>query len=91
MDLVALKEKIIWNTQSKISKEILWKEIMDYYWLVQIMKLTIVFKYFLNILDDEEFNNYVEIVKKYTKLEDNNLIYKILPIIDKLLNHRKMS
>lgn len=42
-------------------------------------------------LDDEEFNNYVEIVKKYTKIEDNNLIYKILPIIDQLLNHRKIS
>ncbi|CAD8197867.1 unnamed protein product [Paramecium octaurelia] len=40
---------------------------------------------------DEEFNNYMEIVKQYTKLEDNNLIYKILPIIDKLMNHRKMS
>ncbi|CAD8113168.1 unnamed protein product [Paramecium primaurelia] len=40
---------------------------------------------------DEEFNNYVEIVKQYTKLEDNNLIYKLLPIIDKLLNHRKVS
>ncbi|CAD8122741.1 unnamed protein product [Paramecium sonneborni] len=40
---------------------------------------------------DQEFNNYVEIVKKYTKLEDNNLVYKVLPIIDKLLNHRKMS
>ncbi|CAD8123821.1 unnamed protein product [Paramecium sonneborni] len=40
---------------------------------------------------DEEFNNYVEIVKKYTKLDDNNLIYKVLPIIDKLFNHRKMS
>ncbi|CAD8112233.1 unnamed protein product [Paramecium sonneborni] len=40
---------------------------------------------------DEEFNNYVEIVKKLTKLEDENLIYKVLPIIDKLLNHRKIS
>ncbi|CAD8104841.1 unnamed protein product [Paramecium primaurelia] len=40
---------------------------------------------------DEEFNNYVEIVKKYTKIEDNNLIYNVLPIIDKLLNHRKIS
>jgi hypothetical protein len=43
------------------------------------------------ILDDEEFNNYVEIVKKYAKLEDENLIYKVLPTIDKLLNHRKNS
>ncbi|CAD8207204.1 unnamed protein product [Paramecium octaurelia] len=40
---------------------------------------------------DEEFNNYVEIVKKQTKLDDENLIYKVLPIIDKLLNHRKTS
>ncbi|CAD8205023.1 unnamed protein product [Paramecium pentaurelia] len=40
---------------------------------------------------DDEFNNYVEIVKKYTKLDDENLIYKVLPIIDKLLNHRKTS
>ena len=47
--------------------------------------------YVLLILDDEEFNNYVEIVKKQTKLEDENLIYKVLPIIDKLLNHRKTS
>ncbi|CAD8194307.1 unnamed protein product [Paramecium octaurelia] len=40
---------------------------------------------------DDEFNNYVEIVKKQTKLDDENLIYKVLPIIDKLLNHRKTS
>ncbi|CAD8120280.1 unnamed protein product [Paramecium sonneborni] len=40
---------------------------------------------------DDEFNNYVEIVKKQCKLDDENLIYKVLPIIDKLLNHRKIS
>lgn len=41
--------------------------------------------------DDEEFNNYVEILKKLAKLDDENLTYKVLPTIDKLLNHRKNS
>lgn len=45
----------------------------------------------LSYLDDDEFNEYVEIVKKQSKLDDENLIYKVLPIIDKLLNHRKNS
>lgn len=42
-------------------------------------------------LDDEEFNNYVEIVKDSAKLDDENLIYKVLPTINKLLGHRKIS
>ena len=37
---------------------------------------------------DEEFNSYVEKVKTMMRLEDENLTYKILPTIDKLLSHR---
>ncbi|CAD8077722.1 unnamed protein product [Paramecium primaurelia] len=40
---------------------------------------------------DTEFNQYVEIVKEEAKLEDDNLVYSVLPTIDKMLNHRKMS
>ncbi|CAD8180323.1 unnamed protein product [Paramecium octaurelia] len=40
---------------------------------------------------DSEFNQYVEIVKEEAKLEDDNLVYSVLPTIDKMLNHRKMS
>ena len=42
-------------------------------------------------LDDQEFNHYVEIVKEEAKLEDDNQVYKILPTVDKMLNHRKLS
>lgn len=37
---------------------------------------------------DEEFNSYVEKVKTMMRLDDENLTYKILPTIDKLLSHR---
>ncbi|CAD8073681.1 unnamed protein product [Paramecium sonneborni] len=40
---------------------------------------------------DQEFNNYVEIVKKEAKLEDDNQVYKILATVDRMLNHRKIS
>ncbi|CAD8172287.1 unnamed protein product [Paramecium octaurelia] len=40
---------------------------------------------------DTEFNQYVEIVKEEAKLDDDNLVYRVLPTIDRMLNHRKMS
>ncbi|CAD8078726.1 unnamed protein product [Paramecium sonneborni] len=40
---------------------------------------------------DQDFNHYVEIVKKEAKLVDDNQVYKILPTVDKMLNHRKLS
>ncbi|CAD8168909.1 unnamed protein product [Paramecium octaurelia] len=40
---------------------------------------------------DQEFNQYVEIVKEEAKLEDDNQVYKILPTVDRMLNHRKLS
>ncbi|CAK56717.1 unnamed protein product (macronuclear) [Paramecium tetraurelia] len=40
---------------------------------------------------DTEFNQYVEIVKDEAKLDDDNLVYRVLPTIDRMLNHRKMS
>ncbi|CAD8174841.1 unnamed protein product [Paramecium pentaurelia] len=40
---------------------------------------------------DSEFNQYVEIVKEEARLEDDNLVYSVLPTIDKMLNHRKIS
>ena len=79
------------NMQLKIFKRTFSKEIMDYNLWVGINKFKIVKSILFIKLDDTEFNQYVEIVKEEAKLEDDNLVYSVLPTIDKMLNHRKIS
>lgn len=62
---------------------------VSYLWVrINIYRIVIESDIFV---DDQEFNHYVEIVKEDAKLEDDNQVYKILPTVDKMLNHRKLS
>lgn len=87
MEWLESRGGISWSMQLRTYNAIYWRAIMGCCWLAWNKSVIIVYSIY-SYVDDQEFNNYVEIVKKLSKLDDDNLTYRILPTIDKLLNHR---